>query len=135
MAGLVLTMVLCSAGLAAGQGTQPRTFAIGWTNSYVPDSFVLLSTTNLTVPLSNWTVVAQIPNPVLQQFTSTNFGIVTTATIYTAATSAVVQCPVGSWFYALTSSNMWGLWLYPSNASNAVWTPPAPAPVNSLGIK
>lgn len=112
--GLALALVM---GVVAALGVSPKPVAtkitLMWdyeTNQVSPELvFKLYSSTNMTVPLTNWTVLAVVPG-----------------------TNRSVTLPVepGVRFYALTASNWWG----ESDFSNAVGTPAAPV-ASALGIR
>jgi hypothetical protein len=108
-----------SLGLAASAQTRPLAFTWSYTNSTIPDSFVLFSTTDLATPLTNWSAIAQIPCPVTATNVSTNQGLVmTNYTLSLVTNYSAVFLPAQRYF-TVAASNIWGF----SPFSNVAGTP------------
>jgi hypothetical protein len=123
--------------------TQTLTFTWIWpypTNTPPPDSFVLFSSTNLTTPLTNWTAVAQVVNPIIATnvtpiWTNVISGVTNVSymtnyarAVVTNLILAVAQCQS---YYTLAPSNFWtvnGM----SSFCNVIGLPPVPG--NALGL-
>lgn len=111
LALLVIPLLLLAAGSSVPTGPTPITLAWNYPTNELSTNltFRLYHSTNITVPLTNWTVITNI-----------------------AGTNTSVSLPVlpGAHFFALTASNFWG----ESDFSNVASTPPAPRSDVNLSI-
>ena len=134
MKRIASTLVLAGAVLAATAivpvPTTPSPIKVAWNypGAVVPDSFNIYWSTNLASPLASWTLLTNVPCPII----GTNVDAATGFPNYTRqlSTNATILVQPGQAFFFCTSSNLWG----ESIPSNAAGTPPIPSGVNSLGV-
>lgn len=85
-----------------------------------PDSFVIYTNGNLTVPLTNWGVYTNIP---AFHFDSTGTNLVITSQL-------VIPTGAGARYFVITASNLMGQ----SDFSNAALQPASPPQVGSISL-
>jgi hypothetical protein len=119
MKSLLSFLILILLCLTAKAQTNPMPLTLAWDYPTVDNtaSFVISQTTNLSVPLTNWTQVTNIASTNCQVGTSQSF------------TNKVLVSP-GQYFWTVQVSNFWGI----SSNSNIANTPPLPVPVISNSI-
>jgi hypothetical protein len=112
----ILTVLLVAALKAAGPSPPPSgQVTFEWVNGDPASTnkvFLLYSSPDITIPMTNWSRLAVIPG------TLTNL----TTTIQP-----------GQWFFVLTESNLF--WRVESDFSNVASTPPLPVPPKSYTIR
>lgn len=106
---VVFAAVLLSSLVFAGTPPGPARVVFAWDGQGGVDVFRLYSSTNLLVPLTNWTALTNVPG--------TNF-------------SCAVPVQPGQRFFYLTASNFWG----ESDPSAVASTPAVPAAGTNLSI-
>jgi hypothetical protein len=124
--GIVIEILLFLAmACEADTNSTSTTVTLSWyepSNLITPDaSFILLQTTNLSVPLTNWTMMTlAATNCVTTNFDGT----------LQFCTNTIPIVP-GAYFFTMTFSNFWGV----STTSNIAMTPPLPQVETNLTIR
>ena len=119
-------LLTCSALVALAVLPSPRPTVIAWdypTNDVKDDlTFYVFMSTNLAVPMSNWTAVATV--------VATNTSRTLIGTNFTFEAPLNLQ-PAQSFFVAIASNQFWGK----SDFSSVASTPPVPRSDISLQIR
>jgi hypothetical protein len=153
MARVLLALMLFLAGRAAAQTNtnsnppapptnvvvspprQAETLSFTWnypnwaisTNLY----FIILETTNVGVPLSNWVIVTNVcvTNLATNIFTANGLSAILTLQIGIKPGQYFFQCIASNAFWSANPSNNM------SQTSNIIWTPPPPVPFTFYGYR
>jgi hypothetical protein len=109
-----LTITLCVLGIAlVAQSAINGRVRLTWSYPTTTDTslvFKIYTSTSMSIPLTNWTVVATVP--------------------YNARSYDLTVTP-GEQFFVMTASNFWGQ----GDFSNVAGTPPAPSIGGSLAVQ
>lgn len=100
--GVVVVGVVCLCSMVAAPALKTKV-VFSWdypTAELTNTTFLVWHSTDIAIPLTNWTLVASVPG----------------------SNSVTLQTVPGAHFYVCQASNLWGV----SDFSNVVSTPPAP---------